>query len=213
MNSFDYIAIPVVVALISGIVSFIGLVIFKENKISEFRQSWIDELRKDISDFISYTDKHTTYCIFVRSHMVLGEDPAGVRDKILDLYKGEYHIVNTLYTRIVLRLNHIKHKDILECLHESQKLYYSSVYNDMDNKELGKSNSELRDKAGVMLKKEWERVKAGEHWFRATKYIVLGVVIILLITVVVGYFFGKKETKTFPRDNQFINRMGSSIVK
>ena len=43
----------IIVAIIAGFVSFIGLVITKEQKVSEFRQVWIDALRNDVAELMS----------------------------------------------------------------------------------------------------------------------------------------------------------------
>lgn len=45
-----------IVALIAVFVSFIGLIISKEQKISEFRQAWINTLRDDIAKFLGQVD-------------------------------------------------------------------------------------------------------------------------------------------------------------
>ena len=39
----------IVAAIIAGAVAFVSLIISKEQSISEFRQQWIDELRKDVA--------------------------------------------------------------------------------------------------------------------------------------------------------------------
>lgn len=43
-------------ALIAGLVSLLGLIISKEQKTSEFRQAWIDALRKELSAVIAHTN-------------------------------------------------------------------------------------------------------------------------------------------------------------
>lgn len=40
----------VLAAFLTGTVSFISLINSKEQKTSEFRQSWVDNLRNDIAD-------------------------------------------------------------------------------------------------------------------------------------------------------------------
>jgi hypothetical protein len=97
--------VPILVAFIAGIVSFVGLVISKENKISEFRQTWIDELRKDISDYIAYTDKHFFYYKLTSQNNKKAGGSGGLQKEGLDLYLNEYHIVYSLYSRIRLRLS------------------------------------------------------------------------------------------------------------
>ena len=39
----------IIAAIIAGVVSFLSLIISKEQSISDFRQQWIDALRKDIA--------------------------------------------------------------------------------------------------------------------------------------------------------------------
>jgi hypothetical protein len=43
----------VLAAAIGGAFSFLSLVVAKEQKISEFRQAWIDGLRQDIANFVA----------------------------------------------------------------------------------------------------------------------------------------------------------------
>ena len=51
-------------AILAAIASFLGLMISKESKISEFRQKWIDELRKDISWVLGEATRiHAQRCV------------------------------------------------------------------------------------------------------------------------------------------------------
>ena len=43
----------VTAALIGAIISLVGLIVAKESKVSEFRQSWIDALRSELSAFLT----------------------------------------------------------------------------------------------------------------------------------------------------------------
>ena len=50
---FSIVAMATVTAsLITAIISFVNLTLTKEQKISEFRQAWIDALREDLSIFL-----------------------------------------------------------------------------------------------------------------------------------------------------------------
>jgi len=44
----------IVAAVIAAIISLLGLIISKENKVSEFRQAWIDSLREEIAAVITH---------------------------------------------------------------------------------------------------------------------------------------------------------------
>ena len=46
--------LPMLLAIIAGLISLLGLVISKEHKIPDFRQSWIDSLRVEIASLISH---------------------------------------------------------------------------------------------------------------------------------------------------------------
>lgn len=43
-----------IAAIVAALVALLGLIISKEQKVSEFRQQWIDALRADIAATIRY---------------------------------------------------------------------------------------------------------------------------------------------------------------
>lgn len=43
-------------AIIAGAIAFVGMVVTKESKISDFRQEWINDLRTKIAELISIFD-------------------------------------------------------------------------------------------------------------------------------------------------------------
>jgi hypothetical protein len=52
----------VAAALIAGLISLLGLIISKEQKVSDFRQAWIDALRSDIAAVITHAQSiHGAY--------------------------------------------------------------------------------------------------------------------------------------------------------
>lgn len=176
-------AVSIVVVIITAIVSFIGLIISKENKTSEFRQAWIDELRKDISDYIALTLQHAFYYSSVRS-----SNQGQARELINKHFSEESHNVESIYTRIFLRLNHTgEHKEILEVLQNSFKTYVETINKDNLSSTLSNYNAELRSKTVELLKTEWEKVKEGEPIFSETKEyipILLGIIFSILILVI-----------------------------
>ena len=52
-NPFLGIYSAILVAFVAGAFSLLGLTVAKENKVSEFRQAWIDALREDIAEFVA----------------------------------------------------------------------------------------------------------------------------------------------------------------
>ena len=87
----------VVAALIAAAVAFVGLVVSKEQKVSEFRQAWIDSLRKDLSRFIALLQA-------VRNDETTIE-------------------LNEKYNRIVLRLNPRKDADLRARVDDAHRAY------------------------------------------------------------------------------------------
>ena len=188
MNSVESSVLPIIVAVITGVVSFIGLVISKENKISEFRQTWIDELRKDISDYIALSEMHAFNYTNLWSK---GKQEATNTDydpqaAINDYLSKESNTIDSLNTRIVLRLNPDKHVQLLNALRASYNSHISLINATKEDRrnqlhhDLSKFNQELRDQSVALLRTEWKRVKKGELWFRGTKY---GIPVVLFILI------------------------------
>ncbi|KKB61110.1 hypothetical protein WM40_25065 [Robbsia andropogonis] len=97
----------IVAAAIAGLVVFISTVLTKEQKTSEFRQSWIDELRKDISQYISGATEIVT--LYARK----SNDPTA-QAKFLD---DNFELIQELQAvehRIILRLNSKEHEKLIE---------------------------------------------------------------------------------------------------
>ena len=80
----------IVAAIIAGAVAFFSLIISKEQSVSEFRQQWIDELRKDIGIIIGFV------------YRIHRESIAKKTDEEL---KSEFTRFNRVIARIRLRLN------------------------------------------------------------------------------------------------------------
>lgn len=169
----------IVVSLIAGLFSFFNLVIAKEQKLSELRQSWIDGLREELATFFAaiYTLEYLTkaYC-----NNVVIEDI----DRI-DLAKTthEPHIkACTAFTQIMLRLNPADKNEAQTKLIEKLNKIRDSFNKDEYHIAI-QHIEEARTNAQLVLKTEWERVKRGEKTFYLSKYAALT---ILLSTLVLG---------------------------
>ena len=60
---------PIIAAMIAGFIAFIGMIITKENKVSEFRQAWINDFREEISYLIEAYKKWTLNNNLYQSHL------------------------------------------------------------------------------------------------------------------------------------------------
>lgn len=166
----------IIAAAIAGLVVFISTVLTKEQKTSEFRQTWIDELRKDISQYISGASEIVALFAAKRT------DKAA-QDKFLDDNFKLIHELQGIEHRIILRLNPIEHATLIaqiEAFRENLLDAYAvaSASADADADLLRKLKEdrltqELLNSAKSVLKTEWRRVKKGEPAFRIVKWSAL----------------------------------------
>ena len=153
----------VVAALIAALASWLGLVISKESKISEFRQKWIDDLRQDLAAFIGESGRYHAYMLGLTTD-----------------YAPEK--VNELTARIRLRLNfeEKKHINLFKSLEEYRTFILQShgvkdVMKHQDN--TGEKVDGITLLAADVLKTEWNVVKRGEFVYRGTFLVLLSVVL------------------------------------
>lgn len=147
----------VVAALIAAAVAFVGVVVSKEQKVSEFRQAWIDSLRRDLSRFIALLEaKHND-------------------ETAIELSKK--------YNRIVLRLNPTKDTKLRARVDDAYRAYRSANMDQLattittlrnDFQELFKMEWE-RVKAG-------ERVYRTTKWVPLALVIIVLVIVWAMLT-------------------------------
>lgn len=164
-------------ALIAGFFSFLNLITSKEQKVSEFRQQWINELRQEIAD-------HTAAVTYLSiAYGAYREKHPDDKDRLefYDSVRESYEKVVGTFTSISLRINpNEKNKrlaainsEFLEALHKTRKLF-----NEVDLKESRLQCNVIREKSIPLLKEEWKRVKRGELTYRVSK----GVAALVLIS-------------------------------
>lgn len=207
----------IVVALISGVFSMVGLIISKEQKLSDFRQAWIDALRDDISAFVSHAIMISAYITVIvkplqekrfKELQSAGEDKGEIK-KVEEWYHEElkeylratsknFSRLNVHSTRIKLRLSNPREdgaSDLLLKMAALEKTFGPEIAA-IDDKTIHDIVDEIERISRPLLKKEWERVKAGELTFRIAKFAsvvisaLLALVIAVLIVSVPAYLFG-----------------------
>ena len=164
-------------AIIGGFFSLMNLVSSKEQKVSEFRQNWIDSLRESISSYIaSLYYLSTLYKHYVEQH--------SDKKNRFEMTKGveeTYSQVNKMYNDIIFRINDNETKpelkklndDFLIALEESRDLFNKNEF-----KEVKVSCNKIRTHAKPLLKNEWKRVKSGEPAYRYSKYFAITILAI-----------------------------------
>jgi hypothetical protein len=192
------------VATISGLISITGLVISKEQKLSDFRQAWIDALRDDISRFISQPLMISAYNELVfrprakelreklaqtdgtqEERAAIEQDIAQAASAFYAEMRENYSKINIYSTRIKLRLNDGPHevdsRALLSVLKRIEGLF-SNIHT-LEDQPVQDAVAEIETISRPLLKKEWERVKKGERTFQVAKYASLAVSCLLAVVI------------------------------
>ena len=143
----------IIAALIAGFIAFIGMVITKENKVSEFRQEWIKELRELIAR------------LFYLYGFIRADSELTSKEK-----KEKNNEINEVIASINLHLNHGNKSP-------SEEKLQSAIFALNGGVESGVTKmtpyfDELLKCSHLVLKEEWERVKKGEKSYVLIKDIL-----------------------------------------
>lgn len=166
----------VIVAGIAGAISLAVTILAKDQKISEFRQLWIDELRNDVSKLAGIL------------HMLLAlTEPVKKKggDYVYDFAmssRDHFVDINNLLARIRLRLNVNEHTHMLKLLKEIDES------EGLSKKESEAQIQNLVTETQVILKGEWGRVKRGERSFQVLKW-TSAILLVAGIGSAAWYFF------------------------
>ncbi|WKD30215.1 hypothetical protein NDQ72_09820 [Halomonas sp. KG2] len=184
-------------ALIAGYFAFTNLVASKENKVSEFRQDWINSLRNSVARYISSLTYLSTLYIHYSARPEEKRDKFEMARDVEEIYAK----VNESYNDIIFRINdrekRKKGKELndafLDALYKTRKHYQKN--------ELAEARSAcepLREASKPLLKYEWKRVKAGELNYRISKYFAIFVLVCGLIAAFVNasYILGAGNEST-----------------
>jgi hypothetical protein len=154
-------------AFVAGLVSLLGLVIGKEQKISEFRQVWIDDLRKCL---VSYLVNINAIVDMLRVQKT-SNNPSSSNDSAALL--ASYRALNEASHGIILRinLNEAPAKALRTCMANFEKLATSN--DDLTPEKIRIIEEDFVRTSGELLKFEWRRVKTGERTFVWTKRLVV----------------------------------------
>jgi hypothetical protein len=157
-------------AIIAGLVSLLGLIIGKEQKVSEFRQAWIDDLRKCL---VAYLVNINAIADEVRVSIASGQPVKDTSDN--------YKLLNEANHGIILRVNYDEQptKDLMKAMDEFQVIASRNANLTVSNIKAAEAKYLAASKE--LLKFEWKRVKRGEKTYFFTKYVVIGLIIIMIL--------------------------------
>ncbi|MDQ1157418.1 hypothetical protein QE385_001745 [Sphingomonas sp. SORGH_AS 950] len=161
-------------AIVAGLVSILGLVISKEQKISEFRQAWIDDLRKCM---VAYLVQINAISDAIRARPQQGSPNTAA---IIDSYKA----LNEASHGIVLRVNS-EEKTAIELLKSMESFEsLASINANLTPSNIKAAEENYIQASRALLKHEWKRVKRGEWTYRVSKYIVIFCIVIMLFVMI-----------------------------
>jgi hypothetical protein len=166
-------------AIIAGVVALVSLIVTKEQSVSDFRQQWIDELRKDVADVVG------------RVSSVHGESIVpGSEGPIWGRVREEWPRFSELIARIRLRLNPDENRPlegdatraVLGALTELQSIFESDGPRFHRIPHL---TEELVTQTQRVLRENWLRVRGGERVYRITLRLTMLLVAALIVLAVV----------------------------
>jgi hypothetical protein len=169
----------IVAAIIAGTIALLGLIISKEQKVSEFRQQWIDALRADIAAFIAHV------------HGLHGESLVQHPPEQALWVRAKEHFIPLAEAsaRIRLRLNPKEKESValLDVLDEIESVFNSP---NPEFHTIAALTDKLVAAAQVVLKQEWVRVRSGELIYRIARWVAL-LVIVALVAALLYHVFRK----------------------
>jgi hypothetical protein len=170
----------VIAALIGGAVAYLGLIISKESKVSEFRQQWIDSLREDVSAVISHVEGIRGTSIST----LLGQPGSG--ESLWNTVRDDMTGIKKKSATIRLRLNpNEKRKNekeantlILDALKSYKDIFDGPIAGFL---EIEGINEQLIAATHTVLKENWDRVRRGERVYKIARRFAFVVIILGII--------------------------------
>lgn len=173
----------ILVALIAAAASLVATTLSKEQKVSEFRQAWINELRSELAAFLSSARAFARAMAARDRHGSATDDAAKVpftKERLGDIRATA---AESFY-RIKLRLNpnETDHSELLRLLSQaigSQNTLLEGTGS--THEEVLAAVDRAADFAPQVLKAEWNRVKDGERPYRVVRASAAWVVAVALL--------------------------------
>ncbi|MEM6188293.1 hypothetical protein [Shewanella scandinavica] len=165
--------IPVLVAFIGFLIAVTTALIAKEQKVSEFRHTWINDLRNDIAEFstlilAAITEKYSSQAESATD--IFSEKNKDIQLKRLLLSNKITKASFVIKLRLNINGEHMGLINSIDGLIES--IWIDGIFDAHETKLLDKMLTESHK----VLKNEWERVKKGEFLYKS--FITLGKILL-----------------------------------
>jgi hypothetical protein len=169
-------------AILTGLFNLTNLIISKENKVSDFRQKWLDEFREEMGKLLGGVET----LLRLVEHMVQPCSKGLSDEKLTEFrskHEGRYLELNEMRYRVLLRLNPKEHVGLQTNLNKLIDAFYGPC----DNlEEIRKFQDAVVAEMQRILKDTWEYVKKGEKTFQLLRKILSFILIFLAIVVVLS---------------------------
>lgn len=181
----------VVAALITGTIALVNLTLSKEQKVSEFRQAWIDGLRDDLSRFASSVRfaSHAAHVAAIYSPQVHSQIFPHTPEQIAQLRVT----ASEALSRIRLRLNseEPEHNELLRLLESANARSLAIGATSPNASDALTALDAAVEYARPILKAEWKRVKRGEPGFTYLRIWLVPVILLLSMIFAAVIAFGR----------------------
>jgi hypothetical protein len=177
----------VIAAFITGLISLVNMLIAKDQKITEFRQAWIDSLRAEVAKFIASATAIPVTGRLIDYKQSHTESQSDAVSDMTDYSKEALPEFINGYNKIILLLNPGEHKkliDYLGALKNAAKMSSRAEQHEVEAK-----CCDVLHETQKILKEEWERVKRGERMYWVTKRFIVALVALLLTVGAVGVWY------------------------
>ncbi|MGQ0750148.1 MAG: hypothetical protein ACT4PS_06400 [Betaproteobacteria bacterium] len=155
-----------------GAVSFVSLIISKEQKISEFRQAWVEALRSELAEFSAQARRVAAERIPYDLKKLAAASRGEEEDCPDPLLTNRQRLAQTYYSiRLRLNLSEPDHQVLLRHLDRIYEILNTVAAEGRRFEEAVAELDSMSRTAQGTLKREWNRVKKGEPAFATTKYI------------------------------------------
>lgn len=172
----------IVGALIAAAGSYVSLTLSKDQKVSEFRQAWIEGLRQDLATFLASA---RAFARAVQESQASGGDstPFSISAETISQLRVQ---VGEVQYRIKLRLNQGEpgHQELMRLIDVALDTQNQVFQGQSDISSTLGAIERAASYAPNILKTEWERVKTGESSFRVARKVLP-----IVVTVVAILFF------------------------
>jgi hypothetical protein len=169
----DGAVVPIYTAVVTSLIAVLGLIISKENKTSEFRQTWVDSLREEIAGVVGHMNA------IIGSVRNAGHSEKGwleARDNVTE--------INRCIAGIRLRLNPSERRSqvMFQILDEMELLFVRG--GPLPEEKTNKIEKTLIVEGQAILKEEWLRVRGGEFFYKLTRAAAITVLVVSAIALV-----------------------------